>query len=139
MTLIIDAAPLVALGDRRDPLRAAIRAALEAEPGMLIIPAQVAAEVDYLLGKRVGRAARLGFLDDLAAGRFSVECLDLDDYAAAAALEQRYADLDLGLADAAVVALAARFETRRLLTFDHRRFRAVVPLQGGVFELLPKH
>lgn len=54
----------------------------------------------------------------------------------ASQLEQRYGDLDLGLADCAVVVLAARFGSRRILTFDERHFRAVKPLQGGSFELL---
>lgn len=138
MTLIVDAAPLVALADRRDPLQGAVREALVSESGGLVIPAPVTAEVDYLLGRRIGRAARLAFLDDLAAGRFAVECLEADDYAVVAELESRYADLDLGLADAAVVVLAARFDTRRLLTFDERHFRAMRPMQGGAFELLPE-
>jgi predicted nucleic acid-binding protein len=137
VTLIVDAAPLVALADRRDPLRAAVRDVLVTEPENLIIPAPVTAEVDYLLGQRIGRAARLAFLDDLASGRFVVQCLELDEYGTVAELEARYADLDLGLADAAVAVLAARFDTRRLLTFDNRHFRAVRPLQGGAFELLP--
>jgi hypothetical protein len=37
----------------------------------------------------------------------------------------------------ATMALAERYGTRRLLTFDERHFRAVTPLQGGAFELLP--
>ena len=41
------------------------------------------------------------------------------------------------LADCAAVVLARRFRTRRLLTLDERHFRAVAPLQGGSFELLP--
>lgn len=138
MTLIIDAAPLVAMADRRDRLRDAVRAVLEEERGALVIPAPVTAEVDYLLGTRIGRAARLAFLDDLSAGRFSVACLEPDEYPVVRELEARYADLDLGLADAAVVALAARYDTSRVLTFDARHFRAVRPLQGGVFELLPE-
>lgn len=138
MTLLVDAAPLVALADRSDPARDAVRAALKAEPGALVIPAPVTAEIDYLLGRRIGRPARLAFLDDLAEGRFVVECLTPLDYQAAAQLERGYADLDLGLADCATVVLAARLRTRRLLTFDERHFRAVRPLQGGAFELLPQ-
>lgn len=138
MTLIIDAAPLVALADAQDPMQNAVRDVLVAEPGGLIIPAQVTAEVDYLLGRRLGRKARLAFLDDLAVGRFTVECLSQPEYAAVSALDHRYADLELGLAACSVVVLAARFETRRVLTFDHRHFRAVAPLQGGAFELLPE-
>ena len=50
MTLIVDAAPLVALGDSRDPLHAAVGDLLRAESGELIVPAPVSAEVDYLSG-----------------------------------------------------------------------------------------
>ena len=53
------------------------------------------------------------------------------------ALDTRYADLGLGLADCSIVVLAARYGTRRLLSFDERHFRAVAPLQGGSFGLLP--
>lgn len=137
MTLLIDAAPQVALADRRDPAREAVRSALAAEPGGLVIPAPVAAEADYLLGRRIGRAARHAFLDDLATGRFVVECLEPDEYAIVARLDRGYADLDLGLADCATIVLAARLRTRRVLTFDERHFRAVQPLQGGAFDILP--
>lgn len=138
MTLLVDAAPLVALADRLDPARDAVRAALLSEPGALVIAAQVTAEVDYLLGRRIGRPARMAFLDDLAAGRFVVECLTPQEYELAEQLERGYADLDLGLADSATVVLAARLRTLRVLTFDERHFRAVRPLQGGAFELLPQ-
>lgn len=137
MTLLVDAAPLVALADCRDPAHDTVRAILHAEAGALVVPAQVTAEADYLLGKRIGRAARLAFLDDLAAARFSVGCLDAADFATAAQLDRQYADLDLGLADCTTIVLAARLKTRRILTFDHRHFRAVTPLQGGSFDLLP--
>lgn len=46
--------------------------------------------------------------------------------------------LNLGLADLSVVVLAHRFRTRRLLTFGERDFRAVTPLSGGSFTLLPR-
>jgi hypothetical protein len=59
------------------------------EPGELVIPAPATAEVDYLLGRRLGRAARLAFLDDLAAGRFTVAGLDAADHAVVADLERR--------------------------------------------------
>ena len=138
MTLLVDAAPLVALADRRDPLRQAVREVLEAERGALVLAAPVTAEADYLLDQRIGRAARLAFLEDLAAGRFIVECLEPDEYAGAPRLERHYVDLELGWADCATMLLGARLRTRRVLTFDERHFRAVRPLQGGAFELLPQ-
>ncbi|MDP9343143.1 MAG: PIN domain-containing protein [Actinomycetota bacterium] len=137
MTLILDSGPLVAAADRRDPARAAAQNALLHERGPFVLPAPISAEVDYLVGKKLGRAARLGFVDDLATGRFLVDCLEPDDYAALAGLERQYADLDPGLADLSIVVLARRFGTRRILTFDERHFRAIRPLQGGSFTLLP--
>ena len=46
-------------------------------------------EIDYLLGQRYGNAARRAFLSDLAAGRFSVACLERGDYARVVELEAR--------------------------------------------------
>ena len=137
MTLICDAAPLVAVADENEPRRREILEILRREPGDLVLPAQVAAEVDYMLGTRLGQAARRAFLEDLAARRFHVACLSPGDYATVAGLDARYADLELGLSDCAVIVLAARYDTLRLLSFDERDFRAVRSLQGGAFRLLP--
>lgn len=137
MTLILDAAPLVALADAREPqLEVLLRIRAE-EEGPLVLPAPVAAEVDYLLGARFGEGARRAFLGDLAAQRYDVACLEPGDYRAVAELDARYSDLSLGLADCSVVVLAERYETRRLLSFDERHFRTVAPLQGGSFSLVP--
>lgn len=137
MTLIVDAAPLVALADTADRLHEQVRTALTAEPGALVIPAPVTAEVDYLLGVRHGALARRRFFADLATGRFTVGCLEGEDHATAAELDLEYADLDLGLADCSLVVLAHRYSTDRILSFDHRHLRAVAPIGGGSFTLLP--
>lgn len=137
MTAIVDAAPVVAAADARDPMQPTIEALLRDEPDPLVLPAPVSAEVDYLLGRRLGPKPRRRFLSDLASGRFVVPALELEEYELAAELDRRYASLDLGLADLSVVVLARRFETTRIVTFDERDFRAVTPLQGGSFTLLP--
>lgn len=137
MTLVLDAAPLVALADAKEPQLEALLRIRDEEEGQLVLPAPVAAEVDYLLGVRFGEAARRAFLSDLAAQRYDVACLEADDYRAVSELDIRYSDLGLGLADCSIMVLAGRYETRRLLSFDERHFRAVAPLQGGSFELLP--
>jgi predicted nucleic acid-binding protein len=90
-----------------------------------------------MLQARLGMPASRVFLSDLAAGAFRVECLEPEEYTLVLALDQRYADLRLGLADLSIIVLARRFNTRRILTFDRRHFGAVEPLQGGAFELLP--
>lgn len=137
MTLLIDAGPLVALADRDEPRREAIRDALASETGPLVIPAPTTVEIDYLLGERFGSPARRAFLRDLAAGRFTVAALERSDYAAIVDIETRYADLELGLADCALVVLADRHRTTRLLSFDERHFRAVRPRRGDAFTILP--
>ncbi len=137
MTLILDATTLVAMADAKEPRLEALLKVRQSEKGSLILPAPVAAEVDYLLGKRFGHRARRAFLGDLAALRYDVACLEPDDYTSVATLDARYADLNLGLADCSIILLAARYKTRRLLSFDEQHFRAVAPLQGGAFELLP--
>lgn len=137
MTLLIDAAPIVALADPDEPHRDSILATLRDEPGELVMPAPTTAEVDYLLGQRFGQAARRAFLRDLAHGRFNVACLEREDYDTIIDLDARYADLGLGLADCALVALAERYRTTRILSFDERHFRTVTPLGGGTFTIMP--
>jgi predicted nucleic acid-binding protein len=137
VTLILDAAPLIALADANDRFQPAVERVLRAERGALIIPAPVTAEVDYLLGQRLGRRARRAFLTDLAQGHFRVVGLDDGDYEVILALDEQYTDLDAGLADLAVVVLAGRFRTKRIVTFDERHFRTLRPLDGGTFQLLP--
>lgn len=137
MTLVLDAAPLVALADAEEPQLEALLRIRNEEEGRLVLPAPVAAEVDYLLGVRFGDAARRAFLSDLAAQRYDVACLEAGDYRTVAELDARYSALGLGLADCSIAVLAERYETRRLLSFDERHFRTVMPLQGGAFELLP--
>jgi uncharacterized protein len=137
VTLLIDAAPLVALADEAEPRREKILGVLRAEHGGLFVPAPVTAEVDYMLGRRFGSAARRAFLEDLAARRYESPGLDAGDYEAVLEVDRRYADLDVGLADLSIVVLARKLGTRRILTFDERHFRAMRPLQGGTFSLLP--
>jgi len=137
VTLVVDAAPLVALADEREARRLEILELLRAERGRLFIPAPVTAEIDYMLGQRFGPAARRAFLEDLRARRYESPGLDGNDYEAALELDRRYADLNLGLADLSVAVIARKLGTRRIMTFDERHFRGVRPLQGGVFTLLP--
>ena len=137
MTLVVDAGPLVALADEREPRRLEILKLLREEGGHLFIPAPVTAELDYLLGQRFGPPARRAFLEDLRARRYESPGLDARDYEDALELARRYADLNLGLAHLSVVVIAQKLGTRRILTFDERHFRVVRPLQGGLFTVLP--
>ena len=137
MSLVVDAGPIVALAMPDDPRIAEIEAVLSSEPGPIVVPAQITAEIDYLLRERAGVTARRAFLADLGSGRFQVHCLDLADYEIIHAYNDQYADIDIGLSDLTVVATAHRLKTKRILTFDQRHFRAVRPIGGGSFVILP--
>lgn len=137
MTLLVDAGVLYAQADAADPRHAAVRAVLEGERNALVTTELAVAEADYLILDRLGPDVELAFLEDLAAGTFVVECLDRGQLSMARDVVKRYRDLRIGLADASLVVAAERHRTRRIATFDERAFRAVAPLQGGVFTLLP--
>jgi predicted nucleic acid-binding protein len=137
VTVIVDAAPLVALGDANDRLFPRVEQLLKTIDGPLVVPAPVTAEVDYLLGQRLGRGAQRRFIADLAAGRFTVVSLAREDYATVQEIDASYADLELGLADCSIVVLAQRYQTTRIVSFDERHFRVVKPLQGRTFTMLP--
>ncbi len=137
MALIIDAGGLYAQADRADPAHAAVVDILKEEQGPLVTSEVAVAEADYLILTRLGIDVELAFLDDLAEGTFLVECLTREELGVARELARRHRDLELGLADVSLVVLARRYRTRRIVTFDERAFRAVPPLQGGSFTVLP--
>jgi predicted nucleic acid-binding protein len=107
-----------------------------ARPPRVVSP-YVVAELDYLLRARGGPPAARAALDRLTGGAYDIACLDASELRQALGIDQRYADLGLGVTDASLVVLAGRYGTRDLLTFDERHFRKVTPIQGGAFRLLP--
>lgn len=137
MTLVVDAGALYAQANAADPAHAAVVAALEAETGLLITCEAAAQGADYLIGARLGVDAELAFLRDLAAGTYEVACMDLAEREQIREVALRYRDLQVGMADATLVVLAARLRTVRLLTLNERHFRAITPLYGESFLILP--
>jgi predicted nucleic acid-binding protein len=137
--IICDTSGLLAAYDAEEPEGPAIRQMLDAEAGALVVSPFVLAELDYVLLTRAGVRAELTLLNDLASDVYHVAVFTSQDAGRAARLVEQYADLKLGIADAHTMILAAadRYGTTRILTFDQKHFRAVKPLQGGVFTLLP--
>jgi uncharacterized protein len=137
MALIVDAGALYAQADADEQRHAAVAAVLTREREALVTSELAVAEADYLIVERLGVDVELAFMDDLAAGTFEVECLTRDEIRAARRLVEQYRDLRIGLADASLVILADRYRSTRMLTFDERAFRAMAPLAGGTFTILP--
>ena len=137
MAIIADSGAVYGLYDRRDAFYASLRAAIEKARDLIVLPAPTLGEIDYLLRVRLGNPALLRFLADIQEGAFVVESVTLADLRRCAALIERYRDLDLGLSDASVVAVADRYGTDRILTVDQRDFRVIRSARGRPFRLMP--
>ena len=105
--------------------------------GPFLLSPFVLAELDYMLGERHGQGAQLALLDEVAEGAYELAEFGRSDVEQAAAVMRRYADLDVGLADASIVVLAERHGSPDVLTFDRRHFRAMRGPGGRPFRLLP--
>jgi predicted nucleic acid-binding protein len=98
------------------------------------VPGLVLAEVDYFLCDE--REAMQAFMQDLARGAFTYAPPTVGQLSRAIEVDERFADLRLGLVDASVVALAESLDVRRLATRDVRHFSAVRLAGGHAFELV---
>jgi len=131
--LLCDTGALLDYLSARAPDHAAFREAIDSARARYV-PGLVLAEVDYFL--RNERKAMAVLMDDLARGAFTYAAPTLGTLARAMEIDQQYADLELGLVDASIVALAEELGIRRLATRDVRHFSAVPLRRGRRFELV---
>jgi len=123
--IVADTSAVVALIDADDRHHASLRGAFERAPTDWVLPWAILAEVDHIVASRLGQAVAWTFRADLAQGGFAVEWGEEADLARAAELDTRYADLDLGLVDACVMAVAERLGASAIATLDLRHFGPV--------------
>ena len=135
--IILDTSGLLAAIDASQRQHAEAAAALRAGGGPYLLSPFVLAELDYLIATRVSQSASLALLGQVADGAYRLETMSAGDVAAAAAVIERYRDLELGLADASIVVLAERYRTWDVLTLDERHFRQIRGPRGRAFRLLP--
>jgi predicted nucleic acid-binding protein len=135
--IVLDTGGLYAALDANESLHGhAVAALVGAKPPRLLSPF-VLAELDYLIGQRVGQEAQLAFLDEITRAVYRLEPFSDADVGQARRIMERYADLHVGLADASVVVLAQRHLTLDLLCTDERHFRVMRGHGGKAFRLLP--
>jgi predicted nucleic acid-binding protein len=135
--IVLDTSGLLAALDADQHHHEQAREVLTEDPGPLLLSPFVLAELDHLLLQRVGTEAERALLDQVARGAYDLVGFGAAEVATAAEVLGSYDELRLGLADASVVVIAAAARTTRLLTLDERHFRAVRPLWGKAFTLLP--
>lgn len=106
---------------------------------LVVVPALVLAEVDYFL--REQRAAMRKLIAEIfdPKTRYEYELPRPSDLVRALELDTTFKDLDLGLVDGTVAALAERRRIYRVLTTDRRDFSVIRigPRRSRALELLP--
>ena len=135
--MIVDTSALLAFFDTDEPDHDAVSRIIDAATEPLVVSPYVVAELDYLVWSRLGVAAELAVLTELAGGAWDLAAFCTEDLAEATSVVEHYADQSIGVADASNVVLAAHYQTRIIVTLDRRHFGVVRPLAGGRFTILP--
>ena len=135
--IVLDTGGLYAALDANEALHPRAAAALAAARPPRLLSPFVLAELDYLIATRVGAHVQLSLVEEVARGAYQLEPFLQDDVEQARRIMERYADLQIGIADASVVVLALRHRAIDLLCTDERHFRALRGPGGKPFRLLP--
>jgi uncharacterized protein len=131
---LTDTNAILALLNSKDPNHIAARGVL---PIGFLLPSLVLPEVDYLATTRLGTNVARAFQKAVIRGDFEILHNTTTDFARALEIQEQYNDLDLGLVDSSIMAIAERLCIQRIFTFDRRHFLAVKPRGLDYFELLP--
>jgi predicted nucleic acid-binding protein len=135
--VIVDTSALLSFFDRTEPHHEPAVKVIVGSRDPLVVSPYVLAELDYLVASHLDVTAELAVLREMAGGAWELAALDAKDVLRAASVVQRYADQEIGLADASIVVLAERYGTRRVATLDRRHFEVLRPFQGGRFTIVP--
>ncbi|MGH7868136.1 MAG: type II toxin-antitoxin system VapC family toxin, partial [Candidatus Dormibacteraceae bacterium] len=105
--LVIDTSGLLAALDLGDSHHQEAVVAFRGGYGPFVIPVSILAEIGYMVENRLGTKTLDGLMADLIEGAFGLDCGE-EDTLRIRELINRYDDLPLGFADAAVIACAER-------------------------------
>lgn len=135
--MLVDTSGLLAAIDESQRYHRECAAALRKSEAPLFLSPFVLAELDYLLARHIGHHAQSALLEEVARGAYQLEPFDAADVGRAREMVERYADLEIGLADASIVVLAERHGVAEVLTLDQRHFRSLRIEKRKRFKLLP--
>jgi uncharacterized protein len=136
--IVVDTGAWYAVFDSAEPAHTACTEFLATGTEALVTTPLVLAELDHLLLTRLGEPVRNRIMLRLAANNVTLSRFDTSAFAQAARAADQHSGMKLGLTDASVMVAAAQHRTTRILTLDHKHFRALRPLSGEeAFTLLP--
>lgn len=133
--VLVDAGPLIALLDRSDAHHDKVVTALRKIQDPLVSVWPVLVEAMYLLS--FSWQAQKALWEIFETGTVQLLPLGSDDIPQMKTLMEKYRDLPMDLADAALVRVAERQGLRRVLTLDQKDFNVYRLPRKGRFTLLP--
>lgn len=133
--ILVDAGPLVALINARDRQHAICKAAFVRLRGPLVTVWPALTEAMYLLNFSWKAQAALWELVETEA--LGLLPLDRTDASRMRELMEKYKDLPMDLADAALVRTAEREKIHRVFTLDRRDFHVYRPVGVRRFAIVP--
>jgi hypothetical protein len=132
--VLVDAGPLVALIDAADAHHVACVEALKGIRDPLITVWPALTEAMYLLGR--SWAGQRALWSRLETDALTLAPLDAEDAPRMRELMEKYRDLPMDLADAALVRVAERESLTRIFTLDRRHFSVYRPGRRRRFAVL---
>ena len=134
--VLVDAGPLVALLDQSDSHHAASVAVLRTLRDPLVTVWPAFTEAMYLLGS--SWRGQKALWSRVETGALTLAPLDEGDAPRMRELMEKYHDLPMDLADAALVRVAEREDLTRIFTLDQRHFSVYRPGRRRRFSILPE-
>ena len=134
--VLVDAGPLVALLDQSDLHHAASVAALRTLRDPLVTVWPAFTEAMYLLGS--SWRGQKALWSRVETGALTLAPLDEGDAPRMRELMEKYRDLPMDLADAALVRVAEREDLTRIFTLDRQHFSVYRPGRRRRFSILPE-
>lgn len=133
--ILVDAGPIVALIDRSDSSHGEVVKAMRSVRDPLVTVWPVVVEAMYLLA--FSWRAQTALWEMIETGVVRLLPLDTADVPRMKQLMEKYRDLPMDMADAALVRVAEREGLRRILTLDRTDFGVYRLARKGKFTLLP--
>ncbi len=134
--VLVDAGPLVALLDHGDAHHKASVAALRTLRDPLVTVWPAFTEAMYLLGS--SWRGQKALWSRVETGALTLAPLDEGDAPRMRELMEKYRDLPMDLADAALVRVAEREDLTRIFTLDRQHFSVYRPGRRRRFSILPE-
>lgn len=127
MKILIDAAPIIALFNRKDNRHNEVLAFFARFKGEFVTTLPVITECMWL-SKHIPVQTQNEILSHVAQGYYELEPLTPADFQRIAELNTKYANIPADFADLSLVAISERLNNPRIVTFDqdfdiYRRFR----------------